>query len=239
VCRTRLLSTREWRTSRSAPATSSAASSEHPRLNTASRRKSACSSGESRSWLHSIVARSVCWRASAFAAALEQVEPVGQALEQLPGREHPGAGGGELEREREVVEAAADLGDDAVRLEIRVQGACAGREELDSFCRGQGWYRVLPLRGEVERLSACHEHVEPWAGAQHLAQAGAGLDHLLEVVQQDQHAPVADVGGELLLGAKRPRRRRQHELGITQRRQRHPPDTVGVGIRGDARGLEG
>jgi hypothetical protein len=95
------------------------------------------------------------------------------------------------------------------------------------------------FRGKVQRLSARHEHVQPRAGAQDLAQARAGLDHLLEVVKQDQHAPVADVGGELLPGAERLRRRRKYEVGVAERRQRHPPDTVGVCIRGDARGLEG
>ena len=49
----------------SASQTSSAASSEQPSANTESRRKSSRSSSESRSYDHSIVARSVCWRGSA------------------------------------------------------------------------------------------------------------------------------------------------------------------------------
>ena len=50
---------RSWRAS----ATASPASSVHPPTNTERRRKSACSGGESSSWVQSIVARSVCCRA--------------------------------------------------------------------------------------------------------------------------------------------------------------------------------
>ena len=51
------------------------------------------------------------------AAALQQVEPLPEPLEDLPGREHARARGRELDRERQVVEACAELGDLVVRLE--------------------------------------------------------------------------------------------------------------------------
>ena len=44
-------------------------------------------------------------------AAFQQVEAIGEALQYLRGRERLRAGGSELDREREVVEASAELGD--------------------------------------------------------------------------------------------------------------------------------
>ncbi len=46
----------------------------------------------------------------------EQIEAAAEALEDLVGPEHGGAGGGELDRERQVVEPAAELRDVAGRL---------------------------------------------------------------------------------------------------------------------------
>ena len=48
------------------------------------------------------------------AGSLQRVEPVGEAVEERLGREQLRAGGGELERERQAVEAVAEL-DDGVR----------------------------------------------------------------------------------------------------------------------------
>ena len=81
--------------------------------------KSACSSSESRSWLHAIVARSVrCRSGASRGAAGEERQSVLQPLEDRCRREHLDAGGGELDRERQVVEAAADLDDRPVRIEV-------------------------------------------------------------------------------------------------------------------------
>ena len=53
------------------------------------------------------------------AAALQEVEALGEALEDLGGRERLRARGGELDRERERVEAHAELGDLLAGLELR------------------------------------------------------------------------------------------------------------------------
>ena len=60
------------------------------------------------------------------ALALEQVETLREPLEQLLRAEERGAGSGELERERELVEAEAELGHRLGRRERRIDGACAG-----------------------------------------------------------------------------------------------------------------
>ena len=44
--------------------------------------------------------------------------------------------------------------------------------------------------------------------------------------------------GEAVRGAERLTCRREHESRFAQRRERDPPDPVGVGIRGEAGGLE-
>ena len=90
----------------------------------------------SSSYAPAIVARSVCWRASASRAAFEQVEPLRQALEDLGPGNDARSGGGQLERERELVQAPAELGDRLVGLEPG-----AGAEELDAFALLQGRHR--------------------------------------------------------------------------------------------------
>ena len=96
-----------------------------PPRKTASRAKSACSSSVSSSYDHSIVARSVRWRSGRVAAAREQVEPLLEPLEDLSRREGLHPRGRQLERERQVVEAPADLGDSLVAGEVRFDRPCA------------------------------------------------------------------------------------------------------------------
>ena len=54
---------------------------------------------------------------------------------------------------------------------------------------------------------------------------GRGLDHLFEVVEQQQHLPLADVFGKAVLGAERLGDRLRDERGISERGQTHPEDT--------------
>ena len=51
------------------------------------------------------------------------------------------------------------------------------------------------------------------------------LDHLLQVVEQEEHLPVCDVLGERVLGAERLRDRFRHERGISERRKPDPEET--------------
>ena len=59
----------------------------------------------------------------------EQVETLGELLEQLLGAEKRGAGSGQLERERELVETRAQLCDVIARGEGGIDGSGAGNEE--------------------------------------------------------------------------------------------------------------
>ena len=89
------------------------------------------------------------------AAALEQVEPLREPLQDLLGREHLRAGGRELDREREQVETAAELGDLLARFEL---GALA--EERDSLRFLQRWDLVLDLALHAQELAARAEEGE-------------------------------------------------------------------------------
>ena len=59
---------------------------------------------------------------------------------------------------------------------------------------------------------------------------GGGVDHLLEVVEQQQQLALADVLGELVLGAQRLRDRLDHQRRVTQRRKPDPED-AGLELR--------
>ena len=83
------------------------------------------------------------------AAAFEQVEPLREALEDLRRRERLRSRGGELDGERERVEAGAQLGDLGGGLELR-----ALAEEGDGFGLGERGHCVLDLAGDAQELAA-------------------------------------------------------------------------------------
>ena len=147
--------------SRSASATCSAASRVQPPRKTARRGEELLLGGSSSSYDQAIVARSVCWRGVGVAAAFEQVEPLRQALEDLGGGNDARSGGGQLERERELVQAPAQLGDRLVRLEPG-----AGAEELDCLALLQGRHRVLALAPDAQQLPARDQQFQVGAGFQ-------------------------------------------------------------------------
>ena len=83
------------------------------------------------------MARRVCCRGRCVPAAFQQVEAVAQPGEDLLGCQDGAPSRCELEREREVVEALAQLLDGSARLEGRVEGSCAGGEEVETFRSSQ------------------------------------------------------------------------------------------------------
>ena len=88
-------------------------------------------SESSRSWLHSIVARSVrCRSGRSTAPPVKQRQRLIEALEQGGGRDELRARRGELDREREVVQAPADRSDALVGSEPAPGGGRAADEEL-------------------------------------------------------------------------------------------------------------
>ena len=74
---------------------------------------------------------------------------MGEALEDLGGGEDFRAGGGELDREREVVQTSAELCDLLCRFEL---GALA--EERDGLWCSKRRHRVLDLALHAQELTA-------------------------------------------------------------------------------------
>ena len=69
------------------------------------------------------------------------------------------------------------------------------------------------------------------AGGEQLGESRGCFDDVLEVVEQKQQRFVGEVLHQTVLGSEHLPRRHQDELGVTQRRQRHPEDPVGVALR--------
>ena len=82
-------------------------------------------------------------------------------------------------------------------------------EELDRLGFGERQHRVLDLASDAQQLAARDEQPEVRAGFDERGELGCRVDHLLEVVEQEQQLPLADVLGEAVLGAERLRDRRR------------------------------
>jgi hypothetical protein len=81
--------------------------------------------------------------------------------------------------------------------------------------------------------------VQVRAGAEDVREALCRRDQVLEVVEQEQQAPVRDVLGETVLGPQRLGSGLEHELRIAKGCEWNPEDTVGVIIGGFRSGLQG
>ena len=153
------------------------------------------------------------------AAALEQVETLGKPLEDLSRGERLRPRGGELDGERKVVEPGAQGSNLVAWLGLR-----AIAEQRDRFGLGQWRHRVLDLALDAQQLTGRHEQREIRARAQERRKLGCCVDHLLEVVEQQQQLALADVPGKVVLCAERLRDRLGHERRVAQRRQPNPED---------------
>ena len=163
-------------------------------------------------------------------AAAQQVEPAAETREKLFRREHAGACRGELQRERQVVEPCADLVDVLVGLEGRIGRARACREER---------YRVRPLeeRRGVDLLgrytqpfTARHEQSQVRTRLEQLLDLGRRGDHVLEVVEQNEHHAVCDGSGRRAHNPERASDRRDDLRRVGDRRQWHPPHAGGIPV---------
>ena len=158
------------------------------------------------------------------AATLEQVEALREALEDLSRRERLGARGGELDGERQLVESDAELGDLLARLE-----AGALTEQRHGLGRGERRHRVLDFALDAQELAARHEHVQIGTGAEQRRQLGRRLDHLLQVVEQQEQLAFADVLGEAVLRSQRLGNRLADQRRVAQRGEADPEDACLVG----------
>ena len=114
------------------------------------------------------------------------------------------AGGRQLERKWEVVQAPADLGDGVVCLEVGLHGSRPGKEEADPFLVYKRRHGVLLLTRYMQRLPARDEEVEVRARGKQLRNVGCCLHDLLEVVEETEHLLVLDVARPGRSSSRRP-----------------------------------
>ncbi len=142
-------------------------------------------------------------------AGRQQVRLAFEPLENLSRREQLRSRRGELDRERQPVEPPADAGDlrgaGRVELEARIDRLRPHREEphrvgLDERLErkvGVGSverrHRVLALGCQPQRGAARGEDPEARGRGEEVADEGRGGEDLLEVVEHEQHPPLAQV----------------------------------------------
>ena len=160
-------------------------------------------------------------------AAGQQLQPPLQPLQQRRQREQAGAVGGELDREREPVQARADLGHDGlvvVRPPVAPGGGHARLEQRGGVGGRERLHAVRVLDREPQRRGARDQHGQVGHGRQQLGDLGGVGPEALEAVEHDQRPGAA---GERAPAARRappvcPRRRRARcrRRGRTARRRR-------------------
>ena len=97
---------------------------------------------------------------------------------------------------------------------------------------------VFLLAGEAKCLATGDEDGEIGARGEQLGHARGRLDHLLEVVEEEQEPPGPDVLGKRRGCAQLSRRLLEDELRIVDGGERHPEDAVRIGVRAKAGRLE-
>ena len=86
-------------------------------------------------------------------------------------------------------------------------------EELDGVVLGERRDGVLLLAGDAQGLPARHDSRRLGQAASRSASSRCGLDHVLEVVEEQEQLLVGDVLGEAVLGSDRLRAVLEHERG--------------------------
>ena len=86
------------------------------------------------------------------------------------------------------------------------------------------------LRGEVKPLAARRQEVKIRACQQHLAQPRSRHNEVLDVVDDEQHAPVPDVHREISAGSNGLRDGAGEQSRIVQRPQRAPEHTIRITV---------
>ena len=155
--------------------------------------------------------------------AAQQIEAPGEALEDLPWRQHRCPSGCELDGKGQVVEPLAERSDRLVRFEVGPRA-----EELDCLLLGQRRHRVLDFALDAQQLSARDQQAKVGAGPKQRGEQRRPVNDLLEVVQQEQQLALADMRSELLLGAQRLCHRLKDEGGISKSGETDPENAVSV-----------
>ena len=150
-------------------------------------------------------------------ATAERLPAGGEPVPQRLGREEVEPRCRELDRQRQPVEAAADVGNGGGVVvgepEVGPDPARPLDKELDRLelaeligTRGarragrqrQGWYGHELLAAHPERLAAGHEQLQPRAVGEELDERRAGDRDLLEVVEDDEELLGAELAAELI-----------------------------------------
>ncbi len=191
------------------------------------------------------------------------VEPTGQVV----GTQDPDAGGGQLERQGNTVQAPADLdhgvGVGRAQAETRLSSPSPLAEQghrirsleiVERAGGGKRQRRHLPghLTGQPEELPAGHQHGQIGAGGQkRLDEAGRRLNEVLGVVEHEQHPFALEVFSEPVQGGIRGASQSggRHSQGaghglrqqgrVMERPHVHPPDAVGEGVEHTRDGFQG
>src|SRR6185312_2297619 len=124
--------------------------------------------------------------------ALEQVEARSEAAQELLRGEDGRPCGGELECERQVVEASAELVDRAIRLEVGPQRPSAREKELPRIGTSEHRNRVNVLAAQLQPLTARDHDIEVRAYRKERREFRRSRDDVLEVVEQEEQAAIAD-----------------------------------------------
>jgi hypothetical protein len=167
-------------------------------------------------------------------AAFEQIEPVGEPREDLLGREDGGTRRGELERERQVVEPFAELGDGFGRLERGLDRGGPRREEAQPLGGRELRDGVDLLSCQLQPLTARHDQLGAAQVAKRRDRLGGIREQMFGIVDHEEHPLAAEqlcqhvleCAAGLLDHVERLRGVPKHERGVAQRRERHPPDAV-------------
>ena len=186
----------------------------------------------------------------------QRVERPRQPAQQRVGLEQPGAGGGQLDGQRQALQAPADLRHRrrVVLGEGEVVAHRAGpvdeqrhrrrrRQLLERHAAGLGRqrqrrHRVLPLGPQLQHRAAGGQDRHAGTAGQQLVEVAGGVDHLLQVVEDQQPPVVAELLDQGLqrrvrprqVGADRPGDAGQDQLGLGHRRQRDEHDARGEAV---------
>src|SRR5262249_21338713 len=183
-------------------------------------------------------------------AVAGELEPSREDFQQLGRGVLPGSCGGELDREREAVEPAAQVGK-LVGLLARAaepprDRPRSGGEQLHRVSERQWWHPVLMLAGKAKRRPAGDEQRQLRGCREQLAEERSRLVHALEAVQQQEKALPAEVmlecPRELLVGsllnAEGVRDRGRDQCRFAERGEVDEVDTVGERVGEVVRSLE-
>src|SRR5204863_9109478 len=128
---------------------------------------------------------------------------------QGPRREQLHAGRRQLNGQWQPLQTGTQLSDDTGigirQLEIGLDCLSLLEEERDRRLVRQGceieqvvkvgysqwWHRELVLGSHMQHFPACHQDLERWAGSEQGCYLLCRAHHLLEIVQQQQHLPLA------------------------------------------------